>query len=232
MIKLIKLELQRINLRPYLISSAVFCIVLSAFTYFIAYVAQVEQEPQFMNYTNIFLFTNTISILLFGILSATMYARLIIEEYSGKRLALLFSYPVSRKKIFAAKVLTVFCFVLIAALLCKGISTILFIITESFQPIVSDTMSVGLWKEVLQMNAVSITAVCTTGLLALRIGFIKKSVSATLISAFILSAFYGNITAGSAHNPILTISVVVVSLAAVVLVLFTLSDNINRMEVE
>ena len=75
MIKLIKLELQRINLRPYFIGSTIFCIVLLVFTYFVAYVAQVEQEVQFMTYSNIFRFTNAISILLFGILSATMYAK-------------------------------------------------------------------------------------------------------------------------------------------------------------
>lgn len=96
MLKLIKLKLQRVNMRPYLISSAVMGMVLPAFTYFVAYMAQAEQEVQFMNYDNIFLFTSLMGILLFGILAAVMYARLIIEEYSGKRLALLFSYPGSR----------------------------------------------------------------------------------------------------------------------------------------
>jgi ABC-type transport system involved in multi-copper enzyme maturation permease subunit len=116
--KLINLELQRINLRPYLISSTISGFVLLAFTYFIAYVAQVEQEVQFMNYENIFLFTCAMSILIFGVLSATMYEKLIIEEYSGKRLALLFSYPEGRKKTFSAKILIVFLFVVLSMLLC------------------------------------------------------------------------------------------------------------------
>lgn len=88
------------------------------FTYFVAYVAQVEQKVQFMNYENIFRFTNAISIILFGVLSATMYSRFVTEEYSGKRLTLLFSYPVSRKKTLAAKVLLVFLFVLVSMLAC------------------------------------------------------------------------------------------------------------------
>jgi ABC-type transport system involved in multi-copper enzyme maturation permease subunit len=118
MMKLINLELQRINLRPYLISSTISGFVLLAFTYFIAYVAQVEQEVQFMSYENIFLFTGAMSVLIFGVLSATMYEKLIIEEYSGKRLALLFSYPVGRKKAFSAKILIVFLFVVLSMLLC------------------------------------------------------------------------------------------------------------------
>lgn len=97
MTRLIKLELERINLRPYFISSAIFGIVQLVLTYFVAYVAQAEQEIQFMNYKNILLFTGTISTLLFDILSATMYSKLIIEKYSGKRLALLFSYLIPNR---------------------------------------------------------------------------------------------------------------------------------------
>lgn len=118
MTRLIKLELERINLRPYFISSAIFGIVQLVLTYFVAYVAQAEQEIQFMNYKNILLFTGTISTLLFGILSATMYSKLIIEEYSGKRLALLFSYPVGYQKIFIAKTLIVLLFVMLSMFIC------------------------------------------------------------------------------------------------------------------
>jgi len=61
--------------------------------------AKKNLEMQFMTYANIFRFTSAIGIILFGIFSATMYGKLVIEEYSGKRLALIFSYPISRKKI-------------------------------------------------------------------------------------------------------------------------------------
>lgn len=44
MTRLIKLELERINLRPYFISSAIFGIVQLVLTYFVAYVAQAEQD--------------------------------------------------------------------------------------------------------------------------------------------------------------------------------------------
>lgn len=232
MIKLIILEFKRVNLRPYFISSAVFGIVLLAFTYFVAYVAQVEQQVQFMTYDNIFRFTGAISILIFGILSAAMYAKLVIGEYSGKRLALLFSYPASRKKIFTAKVLIVFLFVVISMLLSTILPVCIFAATESFSPIVQDTMTSSIWIKTLGNIAVSIAAVSAIGLLALRIGFIKKSVSVTLISAFILSGFYGNIATGSAGNASLSLLIAGISLAAAATVFGTLSHKINHMEVE
>lgn len=230
--KLIKLELQRINLRPYFIGTAIFGIVLLAFTYFVAYVAQVEQEVQFMTYGNIFQFTGAISILLFGILSAAMYAKLIIEEYSGKRLALLFSYPVSRKKIFTAKVLIVLLFVVLSMLLCTILPISIFSATEMFFPIVSDTMTSNIFIIALGNSIVSFIAVSAIGLLALRIGFIKKSVSVTLISAFILSGLYGNIAIGSAGNIAVSLLVAGISLIGISVVLVTLSHKINHMEVE
>lgn len=232
MIKLINLELQRINLRPYLISSTISGFVLLAFTYFIAYVAQVEQEVQFMNYENIFLFTSAMSILIFGVLSATMYEKLIIEEYSGKRLALLFSYPVGRKKAFSAKILIVFLFVVLSMLLCTILPIFIFAATESFTPIVSDTMTSDILIKAVGTIVVSLVAVSAIGLLAMRIGFIKKSVPATLISAFILSGIYGNITIGSVGNFVISLLITGVSLLAILAVFVTLSHKINHMEVE
>lgn len=232
MLKLMKLELQRINLRPYIVSSAIFAVILLIFNYFVAYVAQVEQETEFMTYTNIFRFTGAISIILFGVQSAAMYARLVISEYSGKRLALLFSYPVSRKKIFMAKVLIVFAFVLISMFLCTMLSTVIFAVTEAVSPIAADTMTSDLLLNVFKILAVSSIAVSAIGLAALRIGFIKKSVSATLISSFALSAFYGYIAVGETNNLSILMLITVVSMVVIFAVIFTLANKINNMEVD
>lgn len=232
MTKLIKLELERINLRPYFISSAIFGIVQLVFTYFVAYVAQVEQEVQFMNYGNILLFTGVISTFLFGILSATMYARLIVKEYSGKRLALLFSYPVGRQKTFLAKTLIVLLFVMLSMFLCTMLSIGIFAITEGFCPIVSDVMTSDILITAFCNMLVSLVAVSAIGLLSMRIGFIKKSISTTLISAFILSGIYGNIAISKVGNSAISLIIATVSLLVILAILVTLSCKINHMEVE
>lgn len=232
MIKLMKLEIQRIDLRPYLISSAIIGVVLLAFTYFIAYVAQVEQEVQFMNYDNIFLFTNLMGGLLFGVLSATMYTKLIIEEYAGKRLALLFSYPVGRRKTFTAKVLLVFLFVVFFMTLCTMLRIFIFFTTESLSPIVSDVMTSDILIKALGTMVVTVVAVSAIGLLAMNIGFIKKSVSITIISGFVLSGIYGNIAAGSVGDLATSSITIGVSLLVILVVYVTLSNKINHMEAE
>lgn len=232
MLRLIKLELRRINLRNYLITTLILCIVLLAFTYFVANVAQIEQEEDFMNYQNILRFSCGISILMFGIFSAIMYNHLVIKEYSGKRLALLFSYPVSRKKTFSSKVVIVFSLVLVSMLLCIGVPIAIFLTTEAIMPIVPDTITTNLLLEAFQMVVSSVLFVSVIGALSMGIGFARKSITVTLISAFILSAVYGNVAIGTYGNVLATISIVGISLIAVIVVLIFLSNKINHMEVD
>lgn len=235
MSKLIALELKRNNMRTYLVTSGIACAVLLAFIYFVSYVAQVESgvhEEQFQNYTNIFRFTGTISLIIFSIMSATMYSRLIIDEYSGKRAALLFSYPVSRGKILLAKLLLVFVFTSVSMLICTAIPYIIFSITESVSPIVTqDTMTTGLILDTLKILVVAILAVGGIGIMAMRIGFIKKSVPATLITAFVLSAIYGN-AALSANTLLSSLVIGGIGVVATIAIMIELTNKVNEMEVE
>lgn len=235
MSKLIALELKRNNIRTYLVTSGIACAVLLAFIYFVSYVAQVESgihEEQFQNYTNIFRFTGTISLIIFSIMSATMYSRLIIDEYSGKRAALLFSYPVNRSKILLAKLLLVFVFTSVSMLICTAIPYIIFSITESVSPIVTqDTMTTGLILDTLKILLVAILAVGGIGIMAMRIGFIKKSIPATLITAFALSAIYGN-AALNANTLLSGLVIGGIGVVATIAIMVELTNKVNEMEVE
>ncbi len=108
MLKLMRLEAQRINLRVYFLTALILGGILLLFAYFTANAARVTGEMEFMNYRNILQFTCVISLLLFSILAAVMYNNVVIKEYSEKRLSLLFSYPSDRKKIFMAKIRSVY----------------------------------------------------------------------------------------------------------------------------
>ena len=136
MLKLMSLELKRNNIRVYIIASIVSCFTLIVLMYFVAYVSQVENQVQFQNYENIFRLTGTVSMIIFSMISAVMCTRFIIEEYKGKRVALLFSYPVSRSKIVLAKLLLIFVFTSVSMLICTTIPYTLFSVTEAISPIV------------------------------------------------------------------------------------------------
>lgn len=235
MIKLICLEMKRNNIRTYIVASVISSAVLLAFLYFVAYVAQVESGEQtipFRNYANIFRFTGTVSLIIFSIMSAVMYSRFIIGEYTGKNAALLFSYPISRRKILLAKLLLVFAFTSVFMLICTAVPYIIFSMTESVSPIVvQDTMSSKLIIYALEVLGITTLAVGGTGILAMRIGFIKKSVPATIITAFIVSATYGN-AAISVKDTLSSLTIGGIGIVVTAAVMFELTKKVDKMEVE
>ncbi len=236
MMKLIKLELKRNNIRTYLLASAASSAFLLVFIYFIANAAQLENTAEFTNYANIFRFACVISLLIFGAMSAVMYSRYIIGEYFGKRVALLFSYPVNRSKVLLAKLLLVFAFTSISMIICTFVPFFVFYLSESVSPIVKqDVLSLGVLTDAAKMLAVSALTLGGAGIVAMRIGFIKKSVPITIISAIVLCALCGNVLIALFQNNAASFNGVIIAaagLAATAIVMAELSRRVNRMEVE
>ncbi len=236
MIKLMRLELKRNNVRQYLLASAVICLVLIGFTYLVAFASQLEDtnasQREFRNYSNIFRLICIISLTAFSAMSSIMYSRLVIAEYTGKRAALLFSYPVSRSRILLAKILLVFLFTSAAMLICTAIPYILFSATESTSQIITqDVITRDLVADTLKTALIAVLALGGIGIVALRIGFINKSVPTTLISALLLSAVYGN-AAITTSNGVISLLVSGFGLVAAAALMAELSARINKMEVE
>lgn len=213
-------------------SSIIACIILIGFIYFVSVVAKVENEPDFQNYPNIFLFTSIISMIFFSILSAVMYTRFVIDEYTGKKLVLLFSYPVSRKKILLAKIAVVVVFSTVAMIVSNVVSFVIFSITESISPIVNDTLSLELLLSIIKTIIILSISVNGISIIAMRIGFINKSVPSTIVTAFILCAIFGNAVIGSFGNDTLSLVLLGMVVAAGLAVTFNLMGKINRIEVE
>ncbi|MFF2481854.1 ABC transporter permease [Paenibacillus sp. NPDC058071] len=232
LLKLMKLEIRRNRMRAYMSASLIICMVLVGFIYFISYVAKVENEVDFQKYPNIFLFTAIISMIMFSILSAVMYARFVIEEYSGKKLLLLFSYPINRKEWLLSKLAIVMGFTTTAMILCNIPPFLLFWLTESISPIVNDSLTLDLLFSMLKI--IIVLSICVNGisLIAMRIGFIQKSIPTTIVASFILCALFGNAVIGSFGNDTILMLILLIIVAIGVMIILNLMNTVNRMEIE
>ena len=213
-------------------ASIIACMILIGFIYFVSFVAKVENEPDFQNYTNIFLFTSIISMIFFSILSAVMYSRFVIDEYTGKKMILLFSYPVDRKKILLSKIAVVVLFTTIAMIITSIPPFVIFSISESISPIVNDTLSLELLDSIFKTIILLSIIVNAISIIAMRIGFIYKSIPSTIVTAFILCAIFGNAIIGSFGNDTLNLALIGMFLAAGIAVTINLLIRINHIEVE
>lgn len=227
-----KLELRRNKLNTYVWSSIIACLVLIGFIYFIAIVAKVENETDFQNYPNIFLFTSIISMIFFSILSAIMYCRFVIDEYTGKKMILLLSYPVNRKTILLSKIAVVVVFSTVSMIISNIPPIVIFSITESISPIVNDTLTLDLLFSIIKTIIILSISMNGIALIALRIGFINKSVPSTIVASLILCAFFGNAVIGSFGNSSLSLVLLGITIAAGIIVTFNLMGKVNRIEVE
>lgn len=235
MLNLIKLELRKNNIRTYIIASIIITIVMLGFMYLFAYAPYLEPNDEdmkiFTGYRNILSLFSVMNMSAFCVLSSVMYSKIVIEEYSGKRTILLFSYPVSRSKMFLSKIAVVSIFSSLAMMMSNIIVFSTFGISELFFPLVNENFTTFIILHALKITIVMAILVAGLGIISTAIGFIKKSIPSTIISAILLCSLLCNVAAGtlSSNVPILIFGAII--LVAAIIITTILSKKINCMEV-
>lgn len=116
------------------------------------------------------------------IFTGVMLSSFIVSEYENKQINLMFSYPIKRKKVLLAKVLSVCIFNLIALLLSKGITYAVLMMVH-FQSAESiDIKSVSFLSSTLLWATISVCGGC----IVLLPGMKTKSSKTTIILSFVL----------------------------------------------
>src|SRR5690625_644877 len=134
MIHLMKLEIQKNNMRPYIYASIIITVTMIGLIYLFAYAPHLEpNDPDlfiFAGYDNVIQLYGVVNMTVFCVLSCVIYSRFIIEAYKEKQLILLFSYPVNRKKILFSKIFIVSLFISLSMIICNVIVFGIFLLTE------------------------------------------------------------------------------------------------------
>ena len=125
--RILRLELRKTNICPYCIAAAAIFLCLLGLSFLFAYVPKLESGSQnsavlFSSYSGIMAVNGAIALMAFSALSSAMGYRYVIREYCGAQAILLFSYPISPKRILTAKTLLLMMFTSIAASGGKKIS--------------------------------------------------------------------------------------------------------------
>ena len=239
MLRLMKLEFRRNKIKTYIIASAVAGVMMTGFLFLIAYAPRIDHDADlqmFAGYNNLISLFFMVNMAVFATLSGTMYARFIIEEYKEKRAILLFSYPVKRDRIMLAKLVAVFLLVVIAMMLSSLLAFGVFGASETIAPLVDESLSLHTLLRALKVAIIMAIIAAEIGIMAVGIGFIKKSVPTTILSAVALSSFFCNImfnmTSDANKSDAAAIIFVLVTTLAGVIVSAILMKTVNTMEVE
>lgn len=230
MFNLIKLELKKNNIRIYLFSAVIITAVMLGFLYLFAAIPFIEPNPSeaaaFSTYSDVMGLTALLNMVTFCVLSAVMYSRFIIGEYTGKQAMLLFAYPVNRKKVFLSKIVLVSAFTIAGLIISNLIIFTVFAATESIFPLVKDNLTWELMMHLLFRTISMSILAAGIGIISMGIGFKRKSVPVTILSAVILCSLISNVGT--------SIFIVIAALAATGIgsvVIGGLLGKVNRMEV-
>lgn len=233
---LIRLELKRNKIRTYVIASLMIAITMLGFLYLFAYAPMLEPNDKdmaiFSGYNNLIPLFSVLNMAVFCVLSAVMYSKFIIEDYSGKRPILLFSYPVSRKKIVLSKLSVVCGFTIISMVISNLIAFLIFGITENFIHLVNGDFTFPIMLQAVETTLVMALIAASIGVVAVGIGFIKKSVPTTIVSAVLIASLMCNIVVNTTSSRItMYIFATVMVLIGAIFGVF-LIKKVNVMEVE
>lgn len=189
---------------------------------------EMEEAMTAVRYADIFGFIDTLARATFIVYAAVLIAKFVIEEYKNKTMSLMFSYPINRKKLIAAKLIIVFVWTILAIILTNIVVGGAFLIADHFAGRITDTLESGMI--LTQFLKVLLNAVAAAGLalISLFFGMWKKSVPATIVSAVCIVSVINSSTGGFSLYSIIAIPLL---LAAVGIVIAYLAiRNIDKVD--
>ncbi|WHE86417.1 ABC transporter permease [Lachnoanaerobaculum gingivalis] len=232
---IIRLELKKNKISTYIIADIIIAITMLGFLFLFAYAPLIEPGDKdmaiFSGYNNLIPLFDVFNMAVFCVMSSVMYSKFVIEDYSGKRPILLFSYPVSRKNVVLSKLFIVCGFTVISMFINNFIIFLIFGITENFIHLVGKNFTFHIILQIAENTIIMSIIAANIGIIAVGAGFIKKSVPTTIVSAVLLASLMCNIVVNASINKVAIYVLTVIMVIIGIVCSGFLIKKINIMEV-
>lgn len=233
---LIKLELRKNKISTYALSVLIITIIMLGFLYLFAYAPMLEPNDKdmaiFLGYKNIIPLYGVLNMAVFCVLSAVMYSKFIIEDYVGKRMILLFSYPVGKKRMLLSKIGVVCMFTVLSMVISNITIFLIFGISEHIIHLVNEDFTLSIMLQAIETTLAMSLVAGGIGIIAVGIGFVKKSVPTTIVSAVLIASLMCNVVVSATSSKGVMYLLAIAVLSTAMLVIMCLLKTVNKMEVE
>lgn len=184
--RLIQLEIKKYNLLNYWKAVVICNISIIAVLIAIFILEKYEGELLFQDFEMAMDISNALIRVTFLIFSTVIMIKIIIDEYKNNMIGVMFTYPISRKKIMTAKLMIIsgfsFFTILISSLLVEGF---IYIMDRAFD-IVPGTINLEQLQKALTTSVLGALASAGISLIPLHFGLLKKTATATLVSSLLI----------------------------------------------
>ncbi|MEK4301493.1 ABC transporter permease [Oceanobacillus sp. FSL W8-0428] len=188
MLKLMSLEMRKVNFGRYINSSMAACFAVTGFLFFMLYV---DRDLYTASSTDFFFLVDSITRMVFIVFSGVLISRLVIEEYNDKTITLKFTYPISRKKLISSKLLIIICFTFFSILLSRIFATVVLTMLDNSLNFIEGDIKFQMIIEHFRNTILYDFSASGISLVPLFLGMLKKSVRTTIITSIIIAAFFG-----------------------------------------
>lgn len=196
MMQLIKLELKKNNLKPYLWGSFVIFIFAVAMGVFFSALPLIDPaDPSVEMMSDFTMLSSLVSIIVmssYAILCSIMHTKFIVEEYIGRKNVLLFTYPQKRSEILLAKFILTFVFTFAALIISNMAALSIIGLIGNATGLITIPIGMDSVVKILLLSLIFGVIANLIGIIALRVGFWKKSIIWTIVTAVILISPLGN----------------------------------------
>lgn len=200
MLKLIRLEWKKNRVGTYIRNAVIMTVILSLMLTAMAgeleTVETVEAYGTDMINASVDLFMNMAYIIFTGV----MLASFIVGAYEKRTMHLMFSYPISRKKILISKMAAVWLFNVAAVVISKAFTFGMMLLARPFLGISAAGIAFdapSFWLDMLLGSA----AMVSISYIALPIGLLMKSSKAAIVTAVVITFLtQGNIGSATLVN--------------------------------
>lgn len=165
----------------------------------------------------------------FIIYASALLSKLIISEYKDKTMALLFTYPISRKKLIFAKLIIVFLWCFLNIVIANLLIDALFLAIDSYTGYLPDRLTrhdLFIHEGNVLMQALGAAGM---SLLPLVIGLRRKSVAATVASSIFIVMIVCSNNMGFTLSSIIAIPLSLAGLG--ILITYLSFRNVDQMDV-
>ncbi|WP_164848790.1 ABC transporter permease [Paenibacillus sp. DCT19] len=186
MLKLIELEMRKHHFSRNLIAAGVANIVILGFLVMIGVLDRGAEDYAYSNYSVSFMLIDVCARATFIVFAGALLAKFIIQEYRNKTMNVMFTYPIKRHKIIAAKLIIIFGFTFCMIMFTNLLMGAILLTVNHYYPFIADVLTVNeAWRLLLKYSISSLSA-AAMALIPLYFGMRKKSVTATLVASIIL----------------------------------------------
>ena len=217
MFKLMQLEIKKFKMKGILKGVIIANLIIFAFLVMGIFASKADNEMIFGSWNDTFLFTGIFVRATFTIFAAVLISKIIIGEYKSKTINVLFTYPINRKKLMLAKLVIVAIFTFTSMLISNIFLSFSLFILNIFMNFLQDSLTINiLLPNVINMAVYSL-AFAFISLIPAYVGIIRKSGSATIVTAIILTSLLnsGNANKGYTLSSIIIIPIILAIIGAV-----------------